>query len=108
MGLDVVYWLSGVGSAQAAKLDWKDGVNVALGLGVADECCRFGKVHLAFVPSIVSSNSKAEGNFILESCCATKLKTCSVVKVAPCLQGGTTYGGTQLAVGTTRRHMLTR
>ena len=28
------------------------GVNVALGLGVADECCRFGKVPFAFVPSI--------------------------------------------------------
>ena len=36
-------------------LVWKDGVYVALGLGVADECCRFGKVHFAFVPSIVSS-----------------------------------------------------
>ena len=29
-----------------------DGVYVALGLGVADVCCRFGKVPVAFVPSI--------------------------------------------------------
>ena len=52
MGLDVVYWLSGVGSAQAANTSaalkplffqsgpviWKVGVNVALGLDVEDEC----------------------------------------------------------------------
>ena len=30
----------------------EDGVYVALGLGVADECCRFGKVPVASVPSI--------------------------------------------------------
>ena len=37
-------------------LVWKDGVNVALGLGVADECCRSGKVTFAFVPSIASKS----------------------------------------------------
>ena len=54
-----VYWLTGVGSAQAANTSaalkplffqrgpviWKVGVNVALGLDVADVCCQFGKVH---------------------------------------------------------------
>ena len=59
VGLNVVYWLSGVGSAQAANTSaalkplffqrgpviWKVGVNVALGLDVADVCCQFGKVH---------------------------------------------------------------
>ena len=59
VGLNVVYWLSGVGSAQAANtlaalkplffqrgpVIWKVGVNVALGLDVADVCCQFGKVH---------------------------------------------------------------
>ena len=57
--LNVVYWLSGVGSAQAANtsaalkplffqrgpVTWKVGVNVALGLDGADVCCQFGKVH---------------------------------------------------------------
>ena len=59
VGLNVVYWLSGVGSAQAANTSaalkplffqrgpviWKVRVNVALGLDVADVCCQFGKVH---------------------------------------------------------------
>ena len=39
-------------------LVWKDGVYVALGLGVADECCRSGKVTLAFVPSIAIKSPK--------------------------------------------------
>ena len=53
MGLNVVYWLSGVGSAQAANTSavlkplffqrgqviWNVGVNVTLGLDVADVCC---------------------------------------------------------------------
>ena len=57
--LSGMYWLSGAGSAQAANTSavlkplffqrgpviWKVGVNVALGLDVADVCCQFGKVH---------------------------------------------------------------
>ena len=53
VGLNAVYWLSGVGFAQAANTSaalkplffqrgpviWKVGVNVALGLDVADVCC---------------------------------------------------------------------
>ena len=59
VGLNVVYWRSGVGYAQAANTSaalkplffqrgpviWKVGVNVALGLDVADVCCQFGKVY---------------------------------------------------------------
>ena len=59
VGLNVVYWRSGVGSAQAANTSavlkrlffqrgpviWKVGLNVALGLDVADVCCQFGKFH---------------------------------------------------------------
>ena len=37
---------------QRGPLAWKDGVNVALGLGVADEYCRSGKVTFALVLSI--------------------------------------------------------
>ena len=48
---------------QRGPLVWLDGVYVALGLGVADECCRFGKVHFAFVPSIVSSIQMAIPRF---------------------------------------------
>ena len=36
----------------------KDGVNVAPGLDVADECCRSGKVTFAFVPSIAIESPK--------------------------------------------------
>ena len=39
---------------QRGPLVWKDGVNVAPGLDVAEECCRSGKVTFAFVPSIAS------------------------------------------------------
>ena len=33
------------------RMCWEFGVNVALGLGVADLCSRYGKLQFAFVPS---------------------------------------------------------
>ena len=43
---------------QRGPLFWKYGVNVALGLGVADDCCRLGKVPFAFVPSTAIRSPK--------------------------------------------------
>ena len=64
-----------------------DGVYVALGLGVADVCCRFGKVPVAFVPSIAiwspklcfapstqNANSVKEG--VKQFCKDTERKRC--------------------------------
>jgi len=39
------------------QITWEFGVNVALGLDVADLCSRYGKLQFAFVPSTLAQST---------------------------------------------------